>query len=199
MIRKRKGLGLAVAVALTVGLGVGLGGVSTPRALAQSGQIHLTPQSVQAIERRDAELLQRQLMQGADPNTKLANGTPLIVLAGRQGFLRAVDLLLEHRARVDEADRGGNTALMWAAELGHVEIIERLLQAGAHINRPNRDGLTPLIRAVQQGQTRAVEVLLSRGADPNITDYTGRSPMLWAKESRSRAIERLLREAGGID
>jgi ankyrin repeat protein len=85
-----------------------------------------------------AALMQRDLataeaIAGARPAV-LADGTPLIVAAGR-GLEDAVALLIGLGVPVDHAAPDGQRALHAAAAAGHVEIAERLLAAGADIDK----------------------------------------------------------------
>lgn len=169
------------------------------RELAASNNLPLESPSATALLKGDNDALLRMLLAGTDPNNRDTQRQPLIVLAARNGLDAAVDILLDNRARVDELDAFGNTALMWAADRGHTDIVRRLLRAGANPNLQNNQGTTALIRAAKEGQAQAVEALLEAKADITRTDYTGRGALTWARDGRSRRIVRVLEEAGARD
>jgi ankyrin repeat protein len=77
--------------------------------------------------------------------------------------------LLAERHAVDETDRAGLSALMWAARLGAVDAMAALLDGGANVNAraTNRNSWTALQHAVHRRQVDAVRLLLDRGADPD--------------------------------
>ncbi len=185
------GLAAGLAVALLAGSGFGV--------LAAPNNLPLEAPSATALLKGDNDALHRMLLSGTDPNTRDTERQPLIVLAARNGLGAGVDLLLSNRARVDELDAFGNTALMWAADRGHTDIVRRLLGAGANPNLQNNQGTTALIRAAKEGQAQAVEALLEAGADVTRTDYTGRGALTWAQDGRSRRIIRVLEAAGARD
>lgn len=98
---------------------------------------------------------------------------------------------------VDEPDKDGNTALMWAisyasadsasaspataagsfdddlAKRTEMELVEALIDSGANVNKVNYEGETPLFAAVKLGSVEKVAFLLENGADPNIHDLDG--------------------------
>ncbi len=100
-----------------------------------------------AAARGRAVLVGRMLDQGIDPNQRYAHElTALMWAAGHPDEVAEADavavagLLLEHGARVDDADDRGRTALMIAAEQGHPQMVEMLLGAGAAPERRDLDG-----------------------------------------------------------
>ncbi len=55
-----------------------------------------------------------------------------------------LELLLEFKAKVDEQNILGETALMKAAQAGHIDLVKRLLVAGANKILCNKNGKTAL-------------------------------------------------------
>lgn len=184
------GLSAGLAVALLAGGGF---------AALAANNLPLESPSATALLKGDNDALLRMLLSGTDPNTRDTERQPLIVLAARNGLSAAVDILLSNRARVDDLDAFGNTALMWAADRGHTAIVQRLLSAGANPNLQNSQGTTALIRAAKEGNAEAAEALLEAGADITRTDYTGRGALTWAQDGRSRRVIRMLEAAGARD
>ena len=54
--------------------------------------------------------------------------------ACRDGDTERVRQLLDEGAPVDEKDRGGSTALMWASGQGHREVVQLLLSKGGAVD-----------------------------------------------------------------
>ncbi|KAJ8004526.1 hypothetical protein DPEC_G00137190 [Dallia pectoralis] len=93
------------------------------------------------------------------------------------GHTKAVHLLLEMGAEVDQSDAEGRTALRAAAWGGHEEILLTLLEHGAQVDKADREGRTPLIAAAYMGHREAVEVLLDHGAEVNLADGDRRTAL----------------------
>ena len=66
--------------------------------------------------------------------------------------------LLDHGARVDVGDVGGETPLHVAAGEGYEEMTKLLLEQGADPERQNSDGETPLDLAKEIGKDKIVEL-----------------------------------------
>ncbi len=90
-----------------------------------------------------------------------------------------VRLLLTHRARPDERDARGRTALIAAAESlwpefrtqgSQPDTIAALLEAHADVNATDNNGVTALMLASVYHRTEIVKTLLAHGADACIRD-----------------------------
>jgi ankyrin repeat protein len=68
-------------------------------------------------------------------------------------------------AKVNGADPGGQTALMWAAAKGKPDNIAFLIKHGANVNAVTRNGFTPLFFALRSKVPQAASLLLDAGAD----------------------------------
>jgi ankyrin repeat protein len=135
------------------------------------------------------------LAAGANREARFQGKTPLgIALAARKSALAKV--LIEAKARVDDVDREGPTALHLAAQTGLVDVVAYLLDRGMNINERshNRWGVTALQDAASQGQVEAVRLLLDRGADPNIVGTLGGTALDDARGNA--AITALLKQHG---
>jgi len=84
-----------------------------------------------AIKRRDAPWVEFLLQHDADPNLKDFAGNPPIVISAMSGFSDGVRLLLASKARVDEPNNRGETALIKAVHARDAESAQLLLNAGA--------------------------------------------------------------------
>jgi len=94
--------------------------------------------------------------------------TALLIAAAQQGAARAVCLLLEARAAVDDCDGQGASPLCWAASFGgDLGVIRALVDAEADLTREDVDGVTPLKAASVRGRSDVVRILLEARADPD--------------------------------
>lgn len=93
-----------------------------------------------AIKRRDPPWMAFLLQNGADPNLRDGSGNPPIVVAAMTGFSDGVRLMLAGKARVDEANSRGETALIKAIHARDAASAQLLLDAGADPDRT--DNLT---------------------------------------------------------
>src|SRR5258705_4304225 len=120
---------------------------------------------------------------GRDPglaNFVANDGFGPLGLASFFGHERAVQLLLEHGARVDTASSNGMHVmpLHSAAAARSVPIARLLLEHGAPVNARQGggdSGFTPLMEAAFNGQVDMVEILVDHGADRHLRDEEGRT------------------------
>ena len=84
-----------------------------------------------AIQRRDDTWTGFLLNQGADPNLAARNGETPLIAAARVGFMGALADLIRLRAKIDTANRMGETALIVAVQNRHPDIVKVLLALGA--------------------------------------------------------------------
>jgi len=75
------------------------------------------------------------------------------------GGLVALELLLESGAQVDEINRYGETALMYASAWGDTRAAQFLLIRGASPRTPDVEGLTALDWAARNGREDVVAIL----------------------------------------
>ena len=81
-----------------------------------------------------------------------------------RGDFEAVKLLLENGADINNPDRYGRTALLWASRHGHLEVVKLLLENGADINSQTGWEVTPSDVASDFSHFEVVK-LLERGED----------------------------------
>ncbi|MFA6107615.1 MAG: ankyrin repeat domain-containing protein [Candidatus Latescibacterota bacterium] len=119
---------------------------------------------------------------------------------GSPEFDRAVletgQVLLAAGARVDQADRDGNTPLIKAAFDGRLDFAAILLAAGADVHQANRQGISALLAASAGGRTDLIEALLAAGADPNRATPEGLTPLMLAAARGQVAVATVLLAAG---
>jgi ankyrin repeat protein len=142
--------------------------------------------------------------------------------AARTGNTEAVELLLQHGARVDARERADDqTALMWAVTQRHPEVVrvladhradlharskvwrqrvltccERFLGDSEGIVTIDRGGFTPLLFAARLGEVASARVLIAAKADVDITAADGSSALALAALSGHPAVATLLLEHG---
>lgn len=86
---------------------------------------------VTAIQNHDVEWTGYLLQQGASPDLSSSNGDIPLIVAARIGFQQAAEWLIGLKARVDAANRQGETALIVAVQQRRPQIVKLLLEAGA--------------------------------------------------------------------
>lgn len=152
----------------------------------------------EAAEQGDSEAVRGLLIQGADVNAALGDGTTALHWAVFHDDLELVRLLLKAGANTKAALRvDASTPLFMAASNGNASVIEALLKAGAEVNAATANGATPLMRAASAGSVPALTALLKSGADVNSKEPVhGQTALMFAAvENRSEAIK-LLMERG---
>jgi len=116
-----------------------------------------------------------------------------LVLAAERGDLKAVKIMFDLGARVNGADRHGNTALITAAASGDLATVSYLLNRGARVNVSGGNGFTPLGTAVVRGHIAVARVLIRANADVDTKDAAGNPPfMVTIRFGRRNMIELLL-------
>lgn len=117
-----------------------------------------------AVRAQDAALVQQLLEAGADPNSKLASGRSVLMLAAAVGNACIVLQLLEAGADPLAHSPHGCSVLMQAAQSNKLQAVELLLAAGVPVNQANSKGHTALFAAADAGCDQVVKLLLSKGA-----------------------------------
>ena len=148
----------------------------------------------------DTETLRMMIDAGVDVNAADLPGlTPLMMAAGWNGNLRAVELLLGKGANVNAvsapvmglpskngpSEFGKLTALLMAAPFGPPELIRKLIDAGADVNAADVRGMTPLMLAIatDRQDPAVIKMLLDHGADARIKSKLGESAADWASRT----------------
>lgn len=92
------------------------------------------------VARRDPAWLGFLLAKGADPNLGNNHGVTPLMLAATLGFGDGVTLLVDHGARLNDADTTGETPLITAVHRHDLAIMRALLKAGADPDRADSSG-----------------------------------------------------------
>ena len=114
--------------------------------------------------------------------------TPLISAAREMAGPEVVRTLLDLGARIDAADRSGDTALALAAWRGSAEVVSLLLARGAAVTVTGPRGRQLLGLAVSRGLPELFARLVEKGADLNAPQGRGGSLLSSAAEGGSVPI-----------
>lgn len=174
-----------------------------------------------AIRENSADKVVALLKQGADPNTRDAQGlTPLQVIfeikSRHRGFeirhapmyqnLPLLTALLDRGARVNVRAKDGTTPLHTAVNFEYAGSVKLLLEHGADVNARDNFGVTPLNVFAQVGSERTIgmetlQLLLDHRADVNARDAIGRTALMYAasRPYGREIIKQLLDKGAKVD
>ena len=145
-----------------------------------------------AEERRAMLDLLGELGANCDPqDLKYCTSLICAVIGGDDFDVRG---LLSDGVAVNEKNRHGRDALIYAALARHEAVMVPLLEAGADVHSSDEDGMTALCAACKGGNERIVKRLLESGADISAQDRFGQMAMSIATESGNAPVSRLLRD-----
>lgn len=170
----------------------------------------LTPVSAQTVLFQDDELIQAAklgdyekirsaLTKGDNPDTANSQGVTPFIIAAKGEYIDIMELLLENRASINWQDSLGNTALFYAVDKTAYETVAFLLENGANPNVQNDSGVAVLMTSAITGDQNIIRLLLDKNPDLTLKDYTGRSVLDYARDSRNRNVEEMLRRAGASE
>jgi ankyrin repeat protein len=154
----------------------------------------------------DVEKMKLLIDRGANADARAKNRySALLVAAQYPGSSAAMNLLLDHRAKV-RLPKGQGAALfnahptVLAAFSGNADIIGRLHKEGDRVDdKMNVLGMfpaTPLLELAATHQTHAVRALLDEGAKVDEADNDGITVLSWAAIANRVEMARLLIERG---
>ncbi len=154
----------------------------------------------------------------ADPGDHGRYGTTPLHFASGNGYLEAMEAIIDSGVEIDHRDTEGNTALHIAAKARIPSAVKMLLETGADPNAQNRFGNTPIVNASNQvyyfvntsfgcdqksyfqedESYDCINLLLAASADPNAQRNDGAAPLQIVSEAASaKCVELLL--ANGAD
>jgi ankyrin repeat protein len=124
-----------------------------------------------AAQEGHLEVMKLLMANGADVKKPDNKGCMPIHLAAEFGHFEVVSFLLAgNRAKVNQIDSAGATALHYAAANGSHPVVWRLIQRGASPNMSLPNGATPLFLAAQNGFMSVVRLLMDvEGVNVNAT------------------------------
>lgn len=154
----------------------------------------------------DVQKMKLLLGRGANADARATNRfSPLLVAAQYPGSSAAMNLLLDHGARVRLPQGQGSafynaTPLFLAAFSGNAGMVARLVKEGDRVDdKMNVIGLfpsTPLMFLATTHRTASVEALLDAGAQVDEADSDGITILGWAAIANRVDMARLLIERG---
>lgn len=126
-----------------------------------------------AIGNGDVQWVEDLIANGADVNADDGNGNvPLAwAVVGHQPTIAT--MLIKHGAKVNWADRYGNSILELAIGSAtrrtdeFLSVIQSLIAHGADVSHVNKMGITPLMYAASMNEYHVAEILLAHGANVN--------------------------------
>jgi ankyrin repeat protein/tetratricopeptide (TPR) repeat protein len=156
----------------------------------EEGNSVATPVYYSIKGRNNTDILALLLEHGADPDgTQTAGWRPLFQ-AIQDGNVRAVELLLAHKADPSKPDYNGIPPLL--TDIRNVEIVRLLLEAGADANARDKDGWPALVQALNSGSPAILKSLLEHKADVNAAGPYGWTALHSAVGNGKREMVELL-------
>lgn len=119
-----------------------------------------------------------------------------LVQASSIGDTRAIQLLIDQRGNVNQADKHGCTPLIFAATHGQVAAASLLLRSGAHADARTAQGDTPLCKASIKGHDEVVKLLLDARASVDARDGYGETPLMMAAYNNCAGVAHQLIRRG---
>lgn len=162
--------------------------------LAHGTNLNLTGALQLAVQNSRPDAVTRLIRSKANPNSKEANGEPLLLRAlNTPAVLQA---LLDGGADPNQRDLNGATLVGRAVPAG-LESLELLLAHGADTGAHDaQQGHTALHHAVGWGRLDAAQSLIKHGADVNAQTKNGETPLNLAVQTRRQDIASLLLDHG---
>lgn len=163
---------------------------------------------IAALTRCKNDIINFLLDKGISVNTKMDDGTSLLMLAVSRNCFSNNDepkeiplLLIEKGADINLKTSYGWTALMFAVSNSYKleDVIKTLLAKGADINNVSSEGITPLMIAVEKSYGQELtKLLINNGANIHLTDKRNRTPLFFAIDTHfiNEEAAKLLLEKG---
>lgn len=123
--------------------------------------------------------------------------TPLMT-AARFGRDQVIPLLLKSGAKINEQDKFGKTALVWATE-ADIETVNEILKGKPNLHLKDEKGETAIVKTILKGDFNAKEIvaaLLKNGANPNDSDANKNNTIRIAAKTKQDNLFVLLLKAG---
>jgi len=147
-----------------------------------------------AVQKDDADLVDRLIKAGANVNPKNDYGSTPMSEAAINGDVAVLDKLLKAGADVESPNSDGQTALMIIARTNNVEAARLLLSHGANVNGVEKwREQTPVMWAAAEGQAAMVKELVDHGADVNARSHVND----WERQVTAEA-QAIARPSGGL-
>lgn len=131
-------------------------------------------------------------------------GSTILMKAAYKGHLGIVKGLLERGCDIDQVDKQGNTAMVWACLGGRGKVVQELHDQGACLegalkvtlkaNIKIKGQISPLIASAYHGHQTIVQFLVKEGCDVNLRcgNGNGRSAIMVASWCRRKEVVKFL-------
>ncbi len=165
-------------------------------------QKQLDGQLFAASRKGNLPAMLKLIRSGADANARGVDGERPLLWAIYGGHVKAMELLLDCGARLEDHTIWGTTPLMAAAGEGdttserRVQMVRLLLKRGAKVGTVSGMGSTALFHAASTGDVAVARLLLDVGASPNPSDVRFESPLMRAVDEGHEAVVGLLLQRG---
>ena len=149
-------------------------------------------------------MMSRLIEKGVEVDAKDKDEATPLHLSCKKGTVDAVKFLLNQKASIQNRDRSGKDALLYAVldiDQDTSEVLRLLIEEyGANVSSVCNDGMTPLMYAAQMLNETAVQCLLRYGANVNVLNDKGESALYMAvrrsNSDEEREIIHLLCKSG---
>jgi uncharacterized protein len=150
-----------------------------------------------AAQQANPTIVRALLAEGADPDTRAADGSTALLYAAHFGDSDSVRALLDAKADPDLTNRYGIGPMHEAAQRADAGMLATLVEGGATIDLALPQGETPLMLASRTSGTDAVRFLIEHGAEVNVVEqWQGQTPLMYAAAYDRGEVAALLIEAG---
>jgi ankyrin repeat protein len=120
------------------------------------------------------EMIEFLLGRNADPNFYAPRSISPLQMAVAFGDVSSVRILLRHKARVEDQNPSGETALLMAAQRANgAAVIKELVAAGANIHAVNDFGDNAVMLAAWKHHLDTVKLLVGLGVDACAKNFEG--------------------------
>jgi len=153
-----------------------------PRQLSVSSQALIT-KFFDALRAGSYPQVKECLESNVDVLARDSDGNTCMHLATKSGNAEMAELLLDHKANIDDLDQNGYSPLMIAVSERHKQLISTLLMKKARLNFKSKDTeQTALMIAICNGIPEVAEKLIFSGAAVKGFDKEGNTTLLHAAE-----------------
>jgi len=143
-----------------------------------------------AVYRKDLELVQMLLAEGANPNIRNDYGATPMSVASEHGIHSIMQALLDAGGDAESPNSEGQTLLMAVARTGNTDTASLLLGKGANVNaKENWGGQTALMWASSQQQPAMVKLLIEHGAEVDARGKDHDWPRWITSEPRNKPLD----------